>query len=123
MEHWLEIDERVREANELRRDVMKFPDGMPDTRVDGPPQACRPGTELKRLLSKFGFKADEKGCKCGTHAAQMDAWGCDKCAERVDEIVGWLAIEAAKRKLPFSHTLAGVLVRRAIANARRAAAR
>lgn len=87
------------------------------------PNQCLAGTELKRLLSRFGFNADEQGCSCAQHATQMDSWGCDECEKRVGEIVGWLAVEAAKRKLPFSHTLAGVLVRRAIANARRAASR
>jgi hypothetical protein len=51
----------------------------------------------------------------------MDAWGCDECERRLDEIVGWLAEEAASRKLPFSSTVASMLVRRAIANARKSA--
>jgi hypothetical protein len=60
-----------------------------------------------------------QGCSCNQHAAVMDAWGCDKCEERIDEIVGWLRDEAAKRKLPFLDAAGRLVVRRAIAKARR----
>jgi len=49
----------------------------------------------------------------------MDQWGCDKCEERIDEIVGWLREEAAKRQLPFVDMAGRILVKRAIKNARR----
>ena len=44
------------------------------------------------------------------------------CEAHLDEIVGWLREEATKRKLPFIDTVGRMLVRRAIKNARRAAA-
>lgn len=52
----------------------------------------------------------------------MDAWGCDECEQRIDEIVGWLREEAGKRGLPFLDIAGRMLVKRAIRNARRAAA-
>jgi len=80
-----------------------------------------PGTELKKLLSKIGIKADS-GCKCSDRAKHMDymeqtdpGW----CERNIDTIVGWLEEEAKKRKLPFIKTVAKMLVKRAIKNAQR----
>lgn len=80
-----------------------------------------PGTELKAILKNwFGVEA-KLGCKCNARARQMDARGCDWCEANIDEIVGWLREEAAKRRLPFIDVAGRMLVRRAIRNARRAA--
>ena len=79
-----------------------------------------PGTELKKLLKKVGITASPN-CSCNARARTMDQWGCDKCEEHVDEIVGWLREEAAKRRLPFIDAAGRMLVRRAIKNARRIA--
>lgn len=49
----------------------------------------------------------------------MDERGCDWAAANEDQIVGWLREEATKRGLPFLDAAGRVLVRRAIANARR----
>jgi len=51
----------------------------------------------------------------------MDEMGCDWCAANVPTITEWMRGEAAKRKLPFIATLAGLMVRRAIHNARKEA--
>jgi hypothetical protein len=85
--------------------------------------SCRAGTALSELLGRFGIKADEKGCRCKSHAAHMDAAGCEWCEQNVDTIVGWLRESAAERGLPFVDMAARLLVRRAIANARKAEAR
>ena len=83
-----------------------------------------PGTELKQLLSRVGIAA-EPGCECNTHSAQMDRWGCDECERRLEEIVGWLQEEHAKRVkardtiLPWSKLLATNIVKLAIRRARR----
>jgi len=55
----------------------------------------------------------------------MDAWGPDECErpERIDEVVAVMRAEAAARGLPFVDIAGRVLVRRAIANARREEAR
>jgi len=52
---------------------------------------------------------------------KMDAWGCDECErqERIDEVVAVMREEAAARGLPFLDVAGRMLVRRAIANARR----
>jgi hypothetical protein len=84
---------------------------------------CRAGTHLRILLSKFGINADEPGCHCVSHAAKMNSHGCDWCDSNLDTIVGWLREEAGKRGLPFLDAAGRLLVRRAIANARREQAR
>jgi len=83
-----------------------------------------PGTELSRLLKRYGIEPTPT-CACRAKAAQMDAWGCDECErpERIDEVVAVMRAEAAARGLPFVDIAGRVLVRRAIANARREEAR
>jgi heterodisulfide reductase subunit C len=51
----------------------------------------------------------------------MDQWGCDECSkpERIEEVVKVMREEAAARGLPFFDIAGRLLVRRAIANARR----
>ena len=80
--------------------------------------SCGPGTELHALLGRFGLHASGD-CKCNSRAALMDANGCNWCEANIDEIVGWLRESAAERGLPFVDIAGRVLVRRAIANARR----
>lgn len=78
-----------------------------------------PGTELKKLLAKIGITATPD-CSCNARARLMDERGIEWCEVNLDEIVGWLREEAGKRSLPFLDVAGRVLVRRAIANARRA---
>ena len=88
------------------------------------PLGYGPGTELKRLLSRIGIKA-EPGCKCNARAAEMDrmekafpGW----CEANIDLIVGWLREEATKRNLLFVDAAGAMLVRRAIKNAKKSQA-
>lgn len=82
-----------------------------------------PGTELSKLLKRFGIEPTPT-CSCRAKAAEMDAWGCDECSrpERIDEVVAVMREEAAARGLPFIDAVGRLLVKRAIANARKAAA-
>ena len=82
-----------------------------------------PGTELSRLLKRFGIEPTPT-CSCRAKAAQMDAWGPDECEkpERIEEVVAVMRAEAEARGLPFLDAAGRLLVRRAIRNARRAAA-
>lgn len=82
-----------------------------------------PGTELSRLLKRIGIEPTPT-CACRAKAAQMDAWGPDECEkpERIDEVVAVMREEAKARGLPFLDAVGRMLVRRAIRNARRAAA-
>lgn len=80
----------------------------------------RPGTILKHWLTAVRFKVTPN-CRCNDRANIMDARGCDWCATNVPTIVEWLREEAAKRRLPFVGWAATLLVRRAIAVARREA--
>jgi hypothetical protein len=77
-----------------------------------------PGTELKRLLARFGIHPTP-GCNCDARAEIMDSEGPDWCAENLDIIVGWMREEAERRKLFFSKRAAGVLVKTAIRRARK----
>ena len=89
-----------------------------------PPQPIThgPGTELSRLLKRFGIEPTPT-CACRAKAAEMDAWGCDEASkpERIDEVVAVMRAEAQARGLPFLDVAGRLLVRRAIANARRLA--
>jgi len=80
-----------------------------------------PGTELKKLLVSVGITATPN-CSCNARAADMDRNGVEWCESNIDTIVGWLREEAEKRGLPFLDAVGRLLVRRAIKNARRAAA-
>jgi len=83
-----------------------------------PPPGKGPGTELKKLLARIGI-TPKAGCKCLARAIEMDIRGCDWCDQNIDTIVGWLREEAQKRRLLFVDAAGRMLVRRAIANARR----
>jgi hypothetical protein len=84
------------------------------------PEGKGPGSEMKKLLARVGITATPN-CSCNKRAAIMDKNGPDWCEQHIDEIVGWLREEAAKRKLPFLDAAGRMLVRRAIKNARKAA--
>lgn len=75
-----------------------------------------PGMELKKLLSKFGFKP-KAGCKCAQHIREMDLKGLQWCRDNIDTIVGWLREEAQRAGYPFTAIGAKILIRRAIRNA------
>jgi hypothetical protein len=79
-----------------------------------------PGTELSKLLKRFGINPTPT-CSCRAKAAQMDAWGPDECSrpERIEEVVAVMRAEAAARGLPFVDMVGRLLVRRAIKNARK----
>ena len=76
-----------------------------------------PGTELKRLLASAGFAPGD--CACEARARQMDEMGADWCDANSKLIVGWLAEEARKLVVPLPELAAWVMVRAAIAAARR----
>jgi hypothetical protein len=92
----------------------------PPSSQDDQPQHG-PGTELKKLLSSVGITATPN-CSCNARAADMDRNGIEWCESNIGTIVGWLREEAEKRGLPFLDAAGRMLVRRAIRNARRAAA-
>lgn len=77
------------------------------------------GFELKKILSRFGIYTTDD-CPCEKRARYMNKMGIEWCEQNIDEIVGWLREEAAKRGLPFVDMAGRMLVKRAIANARKA---
>lgn len=80
---------------------------------------CAAGTELKNLIKKWLKIEPTESCACNDRARIMDLNGCEWCAQNIDIIVGWLREEALKRQLPFADIAGKILVKRAIANARR----
>ena len=90
--------------------------------AEPPPPASGPGTELSKLLKRFGIHPAPT-CACRAKAAQMDAWGTDECErpERIEEVLAVMRAEAHARGLPFLDAAGRLLVKRAIRNARRAA--
>jgi hypothetical protein len=92
--------------------------GFTPTEPTPPAPTHGPGTELKKLLKKVGITASPN-CSCNARARTMDQWGCDKCEENIDEIVGWLREEATKRKLPFVDIAGRMIIKRAIKMARK----
>ena len=60
-----------------------------------------PGTELKKLFSRWlGVKATPN-CSCNAHALEMDGWGPDACEQNMSTILGWLQEQAKGRGIPF----------------------
>jgi len=84
------------------------------------PPTSGPGTELSKLLKRFGIEPTPT-CQCRAMQQKMDQWGCDEASkpERIDEVVAVMREEAEARGLPFFDIAGRLLVRRAIANARR----
>ena len=82
------------------------------------PIAALPGTEMKALLAKIGIVASPT-CSCNKRAKIMDEKGCDWCEEHIEEIDGWLAEEAKKRKLPYLSLAGRALIHLAIRRARK----
>jgi hypothetical protein len=76
------------------------------------------GSELKKVLGMFGIR--DNGCRlCIERAALLDAAGPDWVEQNIDIPVGWLREQAEARGMPFLDMAGRLLVRRAIANARR----
>lgn len=93
-----------------------------ETKCAGKNVSAGPGTQLSRLLRKFGINPTPT-CQCRAKAAEMDAWGPDECEkpERIEEVLGVMREEAKARGLPFLDAAGRMLIRRAIRNARKAA--
>lgn len=77
-----------------------------------------PGTELKKLLARFGIVASP-GCSCNAMAARMDALGPDGSLAIVPEVLAVMRREAERRGLPFIEAAALLLVKAAIRKARK----
>lgn len=77
----------------------------------------KPGTELKRLLHRFGIRATAN-CRCNRYTELMDHKGCSWCLQNIELLIDVMKIEAEKRGLPFLRCLGRGLVRRAVRTAR-----
>ena len=84
------------------------------------PAATGPGTELKKLLARFGIRP--KGCACNGRAAEMDRRGPAWCRDNIDTLTGWLLEEGRKRQyslVNLSRPAVKVLIRWAITRSER----
>ena len=87
------------------------------------PTTCGPGCQLTKSLAWWRIR-DDGTCGCAERAAQMDAWGPDKCEQEIETIMGWLREASEKRfpLVPFVDAPARMMVFQAIAAARKEAA-
>jgi hypothetical protein len=65
---------------------------------DVDPMVRGPGTELHRLLGRFGLHM-KKGCACKARMVQMNKWGCDFCGENIDTIVEMACRGSSEQRL------------------------
>jgi len=86
--------------------------------LDAKPPPPGPGAELKALLKNIGIVASTT-CSCNKRARLMDERGCDWCEANIEEIDGWLAEEAKKRKMPYVSVAGRMLIKLAIRRARK----
>lgn len=80
------------------------------------------GTELRRIIEALPIEIQQsEGCGCSDMEAKMNGMGPEWCQspDGMNEIVSQLRKAAVDRGLPFLDAVGRVLVRRAIANARR----
>ena len=114
-------DEWKVDVNHPAYPLEQKPGFVPPQPKAAPPPLHGPGTEVKSLLAKFGITSTQD-CKCNSRAIYMNKMESEQpgwCEANIEEIVGWLRESAAERNLPFLDVAARLLVRRAIANARR----
>jgi hypothetical protein len=99
---------------------------MSSTAADEQPAAAKtatgPGGFLKKYLGRIGITSTPN-CSCNAKAKHMDTMGIEWCEQNLDTIVGWLKEEAENRRLPFVPWPARLLVKKAIAAAKKAAAK
>lgn len=108
----------LRAAGRLARDYVHLFPRQETGRQESPETEGGPGSELARLLKRFGIEETET-CNCRSRAAKMDREGCDWCEQHLDTIVGWLREEAQKQELRFNGFAARQLVKLAIRRARK----
>jgi len=120
---WLPCDGGSMRCSRCGREVKCLGHPVFATCAIGSPPPSGPGTELSKLLKRFGIEPTPT-CQCRAKATEMNAWGADECEkpERIEEVVAVMRAEAEARGLPFFDVAGRLLVRRAIRNARRAAA-
>ncbi len=76
-----------------------------------------PGTELKKLLSWF-HSPEKRKCKCQTRIQKMNAWGPDKCEQKIETILRWMRHSAKIHKIPFFEPAVRLVIRTAIKRSR-----
>ena len=108
----------INEIWSVKEDIVKLLKDDPDQfRPDA--MGVGPGTQLKELLKKFGIHS-KANCSCNKRAHAMDHNGNDWVENNIETVVGWLQEEASKRGLPFLKTAGRILIKKAVANSRKA---
>lgn len=87
------------------------------------PSRSGPGTELKKIIEWFPIPAvrKRKNCtRCKSLALRMNQWGCDVCdTTKRPFIIAKLMIAAKRAGIPTTEFAIGLLLDRAIYNARK----
>jgi len=81
------------------------------------PKQCRDrmvGTRLKNLIAWFPVPKKTNCGSCNRMEQKMNAWGPEKCREKMTYILAKLKIAAKRRGLPFSERLVKLLIEKAI---------
>jgi hypothetical protein len=83
-------------------------------RRDAECKARMVGTRLKNLISWFPVPRKTNCGSCSRMEKKMNAWGPDRCREKMPYILAKLRIAAKRRGLPFSERLVRILIEKAI---------
>ena len=78
------------------------------------PPRPKPGTRLKEMIAWFPVPKKTNCGSCNRMERKMNAWGPEKCREKMPYILAKLKIAAKRRGLPFSERLVKLLVEKAI---------
>ncbi len=81
----------------MQLDVVIAPPQEPSLATVAEAVKYGPGAQLHRLIKRWTGEGITANCECRRRMAQMDAMGPAWCRENVEEIIGWLLEEAARR--------------------------
>ncbi len=105
------------EPQQLNRVVQAWADFSKRKQPGVPPSNEGPGTELKKLLSWF-HSPDKRKCKCQTRIQKMNAWGPDKCEQKMETILRWMRHSSKFHKIPFFEPAVRLVIRTATRRSR-----
>lgn len=114
-------NKKIFDCNVTRNCIIDEPQKIIKRDNDQEQIGIKTGTEIKKLLSRIGIKADS-GCKCSDrsrHIDYMESIEPGWAEKNIEQIVDWMQEEAKKRKLPFVRAGAKFLVKLAIRRAKK----
>lgn len=106
------VFQKIEQLKRGQRPVRPTEKSLPPAPAEGP------GTELKRILERFGFKL-LPNCKCRERMEEMNRRGVAWCEENQETIIGWMKEESDRRGIPFFNIGARAALKMALYRARR----